>query len=57
MDQFVREVRHKELLKALALLSEALEILDAADAPADIGAHVDLALCRVRETLGTAFRE
>ena len=39
-------------MSALALLQEALSILDQADVPADIGAHVDLAISRLRKRLG-----
>ena len=39
------------LREALSLLSAALNLLDEADAPGDIGAHVDLAHERLRETI------
>ena len=39
------------LSRALQLLQSALELLDQADAPADIGAHLDLTIVRVRELL------
>lgn len=39
------------LNKATALIREALDILDAGGAPADIGAHLDLALARIEERL------
>ena len=51
MSQSTPELRHSNGLKALALLEEALETLDAADLPENIGAHVDLAICRLRELL------
>ena len=35
------------IAKAFDLVSEALATLDEADAPADIGAHLDLALHRM----------
>jgi hypothetical protein len=35
--------------EALRLLTEALALLDEADAPADIGAHLDLAIYRLEE--------
>jgi hypothetical protein len=35
------------IVKAFGLVSTALEILDTAGAPADIGGHLDLALCRM----------
>ena len=33
-------------------LTSALELLDKSDAPADIGAHVDVAVARLSEVLG-----
>jgi hypothetical protein len=36
------------LMRALSCMTEALELLDAADTPADIGAHLDLAIERLR---------
>ena len=36
---------------ALDLLEEALQVLDRFDAPAEIAAHVDLAIERLREIL------
>lgn len=42
-----------DLSKVLQYLEIALQILDASDAPAQIGAHLDLALCQLREhTIG-----
>jgi hypothetical protein len=35
--------------EALRLMTEALALLDEAEAPADIGAHLDLAICRLQE--------
>lgn len=37
--------------EAMHLLKRGLELLDSADAPAEIGANVDLALCRLLEHL------
>jgi len=37
--------------RALEMLEEALAILDDTDMPSDIGAHVDLAICRLRDRL------
>ena len=51
MGQALVEARDGELLKALALLGNALEILDAVNAPANIGAHIDLASCTLRDML------
>jgi hypothetical protein len=39
------------LLTALKHMECALELLDQAEASADIGAHLDLAICRLREAL------
>jgi hypothetical protein len=36
------------IARAIEMVSQALEMLDEADAPADIGAHLDLALHRMR---------
>jgi hypothetical protein len=38
---------------ALTKMKEALEALDSADAPAEIGAHLDLAVCRLEDFLGS----
>lgn len=40
------------LQAALERMEEALEILDNLGAPDDIGAHLDLALHRLREEIG-----
>ena len=37
--------------RALNLLTLALQILDDSDLPADIGAHVDVAIARLSEAL------
>ena len=39
------------LLRAQGLLVSALQLLDEANAPSDIGAHVDLAIARLSEVL------
>jgi hypothetical protein len=36
---------------ALARMEQALELLDACDAPGEVGANLDLAICRLRELL------
>lgn len=38
---------HNSLAKAADMVREALELLDSAGAPADIGAHLDHALSRL----------
>jgi hypothetical protein len=42
------------IARAIELVSEALAGLDETDAPADIGAHLDLALHRMRRVNGDA---
>jgi hypothetical protein len=37
----------------MRLMTLALQILDSQKAPGDIGAHLDLAIQRLRETLAT----
>ena len=39
-------------VRAMHFLTSALELLDKSDAPADIGAHVDVAVARLSEVLG-----
>lgn len=51
MSQSIPEPNQSDGLKALALLESALEILDAVGAPGHIGAHVDFAICALREFL------
>lgn len=41
------------LTQALELMRSALELLDQANAPADLGAHLDLAICRLETVLDT----
>jgi len=38
--------------QAMHFLTLALELLDESDAPADIGAYVDVAVCGLTEVLG-----
>lgn len=40
------------LSDARALLAAALDLIDRAEAPGDLGAHVDLALHRISQILG-----
>ena len=44
--------RDQSLAKALSNMEEALHLLDEGRAPEDIGAHLDLAVQRLRETIG-----
>ena len=52
MGESIRGMKEPDASNALALLEEALFILDELGMPADIGAQVDLAICRLRERLG-----
>ena len=54
MGESIRGTKEADARNALALLEEALFILDELGMPADIGAQVDLAICRLREHLGTS---
>lgn len=45
------------LQKVSALIQEALNLLDDAGAPADIGAHLDLGLSRIEDLLGLPERQ
>ena len=40
------------LIQVKSLLRQALELLDQAGAPADIGAHLDFTITRVEELIG-----
>lgn len=40
-----------KLAKALSQMESALKLLDQTDAPHDIGAHLDMAICRLRDRL------
>lgn len=42
---------------ALALMQRALAMLDESEAPAQIGAHLDLAIIRLQEHLAGAAQE
>lgn len=37
--------------EAMLWMQQALQLLDETDAPADIGAHLDLAIARLREAM------
>lgn len=41
----------ERLEKALSCMQSALQLLDEADASAEIGAHLDLAICRLQDRL------
>jgi hypothetical protein len=46
--------RQEMLRMALGLMQDALGLLDGAECSADIGAHLDLAICRLREIIPEA---
>lgn len=46
-----RETNQEKLEKALMCMQSALQMLDDADAPAEIGALLDLAICTVQDRL------
>jgi len=47
---------HLKLKQALHSMEAALQLLDEADAPADLGAHLDMAICRLNELLPAPSR-
>lgn len=49
MAELLSNAKRPDEITALALMEEALQILDDVDAPGEIGAYVDLAICRMRE--------
>lgn len=51
MSRSISERNATDCFKALALLEEALQVLDDADAPANVGAYLDMAICQLRDAL------
>ena len=49
-----RATKRVSLESALIQMERALELLDAADGPLAVGAHLDLAICRLREQIDAA---
>jgi hypothetical protein len=45
------EAREQQLRNALSLMRNALQLLDESECPADVGAHLDLAICRLSDLL------
>ena len=43
---------HTEGVAALARMEEALELLDRCDGATEVGAQLDLAICRLRNLIG-----
>ena len=44
--------RQVQLAKVRRMMDDALDILDEIGAPADVGSHLDLAICRLEQHLG-----
>lgn len=56
-DNILQELKLREVLEALNLLIQALGLLDDNKISGEIGAQLDLAICRLTELLGvTAAR-
>lgn len=53
ISQSTAEPGRSKGLEALNHLEEALQILDVIEAPGNIGAHVDLAICQLKDVLQT----
>ena len=51
MSESVSGSLEREGAAALALMEEALELIDRFETPVEIGAHLDLAICRLRDLL------
>lgn len=51
MGQASFSMNEQKLEKALICMKSALQLLDDAQAPADIGAHLNLAICRLKDVL------
>jgi hypothetical protein len=46
----------KEIVEAVALMERALHVIDANNGPADVGAHLDLAIERLKEWIAAKAR-
>ena len=51
MEPGLSDVQEQQLRNALSLMSNALQILDETQCSADVGAHLDLAICRLSDLL------
>ena len=51
MDNSTLEAAEQKRAIALGLMEEALSLLDDSDTPGEIGADLDLAICRLRKLL------
>ena len=51
MGKKMSETLQRDGIEALARMQEALELIDRCDGTAEIGAHLDLAICRLRDLM------
>jgi hypothetical protein len=51
MSKSAEDVRPAQAVKALALMERALGLLDEVETSAEVAAHLDLAICRLRDWL------
>ena len=51
MGKDVSEALERDGLVALARMQEALELIDRCEGTSEIGAHLDLAICRLRDLI------
>lgn len=51
MGQATDSIYKDKLDKALTHMTSALQLLDDAGAPANIGAHLDMAVCRLKDVM------
>jgi Flp pilus assembly protein TadB len=49
--QITSSIREQQLRKALEYMRNALQLLDDAEAPMEIGAHLDYAICRMSDDM------
>ena len=52
----IQPVQSREVVEALNLMGQALSLLDDNQVPGEIGAHLDLAICLLRDHLGMTLR-
>jgi hypothetical protein len=51
MDKDGSKALHRDGPEALSRMEEALELIDRCEGTAEIGAHLDLAICRLRDLI------
>lgn len=54
MEQGKSRTRDAMVARALQQMESALQLIDEAAVPGDIGAHLDLAVCRLKEVMPSA---